>query len=103
MMNAKEAKECPIIYDSAYRRPVISRVNLAINPRDKKSEGKILEGTQYLTERELYEISKSEDRFYVVLNPSNVLVRSKTSIKEIERPLKESALFKSVTAIKGTE
>ena len=103
MMNAKEAKECPIIYDSAYRRPVISRVNLAINPRDKKSEGKILEGTQYLTERELYEISKSQDRFYVVLNPSNVIVRSKTSIKEIERPLKDSALYKSVTGIKGSE
>lgn len=97
------AKDCPIIWDSAYRRPVISRVNYAINPRDKKSKEKLLEGTQYLTERELYEISKSQDNFYVVLNPANVFVRSKTSVKEIERPLKESALFKSVTGIKGSE
>ena len=103
LMSAKEAKDCPIIWPSTSRRPVISRVNLAVNPEGKKGEGKLLEGSQYLTERELYEISKSQDRFYVVLNPSNVIVRSRTSIKEIEQPLKESALYKTVTAIKGEE
>lgn len=103
MMSSKDPSACPIIWDSTSRRPVISRVNLAINPEGKKSEGKILEGTQYLTERELYVISKSQDRFYVVLNPSNVIVRYRTSIKEIEQPLKESALYRSVVKIKGVE
>lgn len=99
MMSSKDANACPIIWETKCRRPVISRVNLAINPDGKKSEGKTLEGTQYLTERELYEISKSQDRFYVVLNPSNVVVRSRTAIKEIEQPLKESALYNTIIQI----
>lgn len=99
-MSSKEASDCPIIWDSNMRRPVISRINRAISPEGKRGQEKLLEGTQYLTERELYEISKSQDRFYVVLNPSNVIVRSKTSVKEIEQPLKDSVLYKSVVAIK---
>lgn len=103
LMSAKDESACPIIFPSVLRRPLISRINLAVNPEGKKGEGKLLEGSRYLTERELYEISKSQDRFYVVLNPSNVIVRSRTNIKEIEQSLKESALYKSVTAINYSE
>lgn len=103
MMSIRDEKDCPDIYHSDLRRPIISRINLAINPEEKKSTSKLLDGTNYLTERELYEVAKSQNRFYVVLNPSNVIVRQLDGYKTIERPLKESALYKSVISIRCAE
>ena len=103
MMSVRDIKDCPKINQSETRRPIISRVNLAINPGNKKSSYKLLEGTNYLTERELYEVAKSQNRFYVALNPSNVIVSSKHDKKTIERTLRESALYSSVIQIKGNE
>ena len=98
-MSVRDPKDCPDISLSDMRRPIISRVNLAINPGHKKVKNKLLDGTQYLTERELYEVSKSQNKYFVVLNPSNVIVCSKQEKKETERPLKESALYTSVIQI----
>lgn len=102
-MSIRDEKDCPDIYHSDLRRPIIPRINLAINPEEKKSTCKLLDGTKYLTERELYEVAKSQNRFYVVLNPSNVIVRQLDGYKTIERPLKESALYKSVISIRCAE
>ncbi len=99
-MSVRDLKDCPDISLSDMRRPIISRVNLAINPGQKHAKSKLLDGTQYLTERELYEVTKSQNRYFVVLNPSNVIVCSKQDKKVIERPLKESALYASVVQIK---
>ena len=99
-MSVRDLKDCPDISLSDMRRPIISRVNLAINPGLKHAKSKLLDGTQYLTERELYEVTKSQNKYFVVLNPSNVQVCSKQDRKIIERPLKESALYSSVVQIK---
>ena len=98
-MSIRDLSDCPDVSLSDMRRPIISRVNLAINPGQKKAKSKLLAGTQYLTEREIYEVSKSQNKYFVVLNPSNVIVRSKQEKKETERPLKESALYASVVQI----
>ena len=101
MMSVRQLSDCPNICFSDMRRPIISRVNLAINPTLKNAKKtKLLSGSKYLTERELYEISKSQKNFFVVLNPSNVQVRSKADRREVERPLKESTLYSSVIQIK---
>jgi hypothetical protein len=99
-MSVRDLKDCPDISLSDMRRPIISRVNLAINPGQKHAKSKLLDGTQYLTERELYEVAKSQNKYFVVLNPSNVIICSKQDKKVIERPLKESALYASVVQIR---
>ena len=99
-MSVRDLKDCPDISLSDMRRPIISRVNLAINPGQKHAKSKLLDGTQYLTERELYEVAKSQNKYFVVLNPSNIIVCSKQDKKVIERPLKESALYASVVQIR---
>lgn len=99
-MSVRQMSDCPNISFSDMRRPIISRVNLAINPVQKNAKtSKLLSGTQYLTERELYEIAKSQKKYFVVLNPSNVIVISKDGRRVVERPLKESALYASVVQI----
>lgn len=97
LMNGKEDRDCPNICFSETRRPILTRLNYAIEPFHKRKADlkyKLLSGSNYLTERDLYKISKSQRRYYVVLNPSNIFVCSKEENKVIERPLKESRLYK---------
>lgn len=94
--------DCPNICFSETRRPILTRLNYAIEPTAKSGKQPkyaILSGTKYLTDRDLYKVSKSQHKYYVVLNSSNILVRSKEGIRTIERHLKESSLYKTFLQI----
>ena len=86
-LSVRDESGCPNICFSETRRPIKSRITKLIKTHD------------YLTEKDLYQLSSSQHRLFVVLNPSNVVVCSKQDRKVIERPLKESALYSSVSAI----
>lgn len=90
-LSVRDESGCPDICFSETRRPIKSRIIKLIQKHD------------YLTEKDLYQLSASQHRLFVVLNPSNVVVCSKQDKKVIERPLKESVLYSSVTAITCTK
>ena len=79
--------DCPNICFSETRRPIKSRLMKAVREHE------------YLTERDLYQLSVSQRKLFIMLNPSNVLVQGKGLNMNVERPLKESALFSAVSRI----
>ena len=79
--------DCPNICFSETRRPIKSRIMKAVREHE------------YLTERDLYQLSESQRKLFIMLNPSNVLVQGKGLNMNVERPLKESALFSAVSRI----
>lgn len=94
--------DCPNICFSETRRPILTRLNYAIEPvskTGKKPNYTLQSGSNYLTERDLYKVAKSQHKYYVVLNSSNVLVRSKEGMRVVERRLKESALYRTFVQV----
>lgn len=86
-MSVREDKDCPNIRFSDTRVPIKSRLR------------KIIQEHNYLTEKDLYQLSSSQKKMFVVLNPSNVFVQSKTGKIISERPLKESSLYAKIIQI----
>ena len=62
---------------------------------------KLMKGSYYLTDGDMYTISKSKSHYYVDVNSSNVFVCLKNGIKEELHPLESSELFKDF--LKATE
>ena len=79
--------ECPDIRFSETRRPIKSRLKKTIRMHD------------YLTEKDLYQLTESQHRMFVMLNPSNVLVQGRGMNMNVERPLRESSLYSAVCRI----
>ena len=80
-MSVRDDNECPNVRFSETRRPIKSRITKLIDKHD------------YLTEKDLYQLSSSQHRLFVVLNPSNVFVQEKGENRVTEKPLKESKLY----------
>ena len=97
--------DIPGIIYSKIRRTTVSRINLAIKPDSKKKKDeyvqKLMKGSYYLTDGDMYTISKSKSHYYVDVNSSNVFVCLKNGIKEELHPLESSELFKDF--LKATE
>ena len=86
-LSVRDENGCPDICFSETRRPIKSRIIKLIQTHD------------YLTEKDLYQLSSSQHRLFVVLNPSNIIVRYKNERAAVEKPLKESGLYSSVSKI----
>ena len=79
--------DCPNICFSETRRPIKSRIKKAVRQHE------------YLTERDLYQLSGSQRKLFIMLNPSNVQVQGKGLNMNVERPLRESALYSTICRI----
>lgn len=79
--------DCPNICFSETRRPIKSRLKKSVREHE------------YLTERDLYQLSGSQRKLFIMLNPSNVLVQGKGLNMNVERPLRESALYSTICRI----
>lgn len=87
-LSVRDESDCPDISFSETRRPIKSRIT------------KLIQNHDYLTEKDLYQLSSSQHRLFVVLNPSNIIVRYKNMNAVVEKTLKESSLFSSVSKIR---
>ena len=85
LMSPRDLNDCPNITFSDTRRPIKSRIV------------KIIQEHSYLTEKALYQLTSSQRKMFVVLNPSNVYVQGKPN--EREKQLRESDLFSAVSKI----
>ena len=90
--------DIPGVRFSNIRRATVSRINLAIKPDSKKEKDKyvqkLMKGSYYLTDGDMYTISKSKSHYFIDVNSSNVFVCSKNGTKEEMHPLESSELFK---------
>ena len=84
-MSPRDSRDCPIISFSETRRPIKSRIV------------KIMQEHPYLTEKALYQLTSSQKKMFVVLNPNNVFVLSDQG--ESGKPLRESSLYKVVSSL----
>lgn len=82
-MSPRDPNDCPDISFSETRRPIKSRLV------------KLIQDHPYLTEKALYQLTSSQKKMFVVLNPSSIFVQVKPG--EREKPLRESDLYKVVS------
>ena len=86
-MSVRDVSDCPYIRFSETRRPIKSRII------------KLIDNHNYLTEKDLYQLSSYQHRLFVALSPSNIFVQYKADNRFVEKMLKESRLYSQVISI----